>query len=116
MIVVSIDLLNNLAKKTPLEEKIDALADSFETIVDLMLEHSRTIDGKIDALNARVTELEERIKTLNQGKESPSKENVSKANLINSPKLISTQPSNSRQDLISELKKMFELREKGQKK
>ncbi len=119
VIYISIDLVNNLSKKTPLEERIDALADSFETIVDLMIEHSQTIDRKVDVLNARVIELEEKVKNLTVAKESPLKENISSATkppLINSTKIMSTHPTNSRQELISELKKMFELREKGQKK
>ena len=103
-----------LSKKTPLEEKIEALGKTFEKIVYDILEMSESYDKKLLELTKRIEILEVNFnKTEQCFSDSFTKEKL-KPPQDNPPSIppkvthTQTTPSNLRGDIIRELKEMFE--------
>jgi len=61
---MTIEWIEYLAKKTPLEEKIDALSDSFEKIVDIFVRMAESFDQKVLGLNQKITMLLDKIQQM----------------------------------------------------
>jgi len=64
---ISILFIDNLSRKTPLEEKIDALANAFETLVELVLEIPKNFDKKLSNMYQKLIDLEIKIDNLKSG-------------------------------------------------
>lgn len=110
-------------RKTPLEEKIEAMASSFEKLVDLLLKIPDNFDKSLSRLSAKIDHLDEKIADLslkvNQSKERVIEENTKTQPPPPNPKLKvpRTHPSDSqvnpRVALMDELKSKFEKMKKG---
>ncbi len=124
---MTVEWIEYLAKKTPLEEKIDALSDSFEKIVDIFVKMAESFDQKVSGLNQKIMMLLDKMQqmygdmnSLQQDKNNTSEHSVVLPPPANPPKInreINKNPSkmSDRRELIDELEKFFE-KSKGKDK
>ena len=120
---MSIQLIQFLSRKTPLEEKIDTLTNSFERIIELFLEMAESFDSKVtnmdDKLNHLIINIKEMYSQINSVKDLNNNEKRSDMPLPppDNPPKISQQKrletsSNPRKDLIKELEEYFKKAKK----
>lgn len=120
---MSLNLIEYLAKKTPLEEKIDALSDSFEKIVELFIKMAESFDFKVTSLDEKVSQLIENLNKVNIDFHAIKESSINPEKPLpppNNPPTIpqkKTEPKktgNVRRDLINELKHYFDKQQKGE--
>ena len=119
---MTVEWIEYLAKKTPLEEKIDALSDSFEKIVGIFVKMAESFDQKVSGLNQKITMLLDKIQqmhgemnSLQKRKTTSSEQGVVLPPLANPPKTtqdVKKLPlnTNNRMELINELEDLFRKR------
>ncbi|TFF63634.1 MAG: hypothetical protein EU521_00870 [Promethearchaeota archaeon] len=125
---MSMLLIECLGKKTPLEEKIDALGESFETIVESFIKISESYDQKVNQLNSKVDFLINKFKNLSQTFDSvKEKEITSPINTSpkpppdNPPKILKKKATfgpnpSDKTAVINELKTLFDNQKKMENK
>ena len=119
---MTVEWIEYLAKKTPLEEKIDALSDSFEKIVGIFVQMAESFDQKVSGLNQKITMLLDKIQQMYGEMDSLQNHSVNNSEQgvvlpppANPPKRTQEvqNPSvktNNRRELINELEDLFRKR------
>ncbi|MHA1146815.1 MAG: hypothetical protein ACTSR8_01065 [Promethearchaeota archaeon] len=112
-----------MAKKTPLEQKIDAIADSFQAIIEIFLQMAESFDNKVIDIENKLSNLISKVDTIQINSSSQNlvhipekKEKNPLPPPTNPPKISVQQSGNVRRDLIEELTSYFEKRNLSKKK